>query len=81
MKKGSRRLLVFRDVLKSHDSPLLQLADLVVGSVSRVFNKEGVGENQKDQFAADFERVAGFAFTAAGKENEAGDFVYVRVLE
>ena len=66
--------------LKSHDSPLLQLADLFVGSISRVLNKMGDSENQKDAFAADLERIAGFSFAAAVQGVPAGDFVYVRVL-
>lgn len=66
--------------LKSHDSPFLQLADLFAGSVSRVFNKAGDSENQKDDFAAEFERVAGFSFTDGKGEDQAGDFLYLHVL-
>jgi len=46
----------------SHESPLLQLADLCAGSVARKFNKNGETTNAKDEFADFFETVAGFDF-------------------
>ncbi len=64
---------------KSHESPLMQLADLFSGSVARIVNKEGDGVNHKDQFAAFFETVAGFYFKT--EEKGETDFVYVHHLK
>jgi hypothetical protein len=63
---------------RSHESPLLQLADLFSGSVGRIMNKDGDGTNHKDGFAAFFETVAGFDLKAESKGS--GDFVYVHRL-
>ncbi len=63
---------------KSHDSPLLQLADLFSGSVARIVNKEGEVQNPKDDFAEFFEAVAGFDLKAETKGKD--DFVYVHRL-
>lgn len=63
---------------KSHESQLMQLADLFSGSVGRVLNREGDGMNHKDQFAAFFETVAGFDFKTEVKGKT--DFVYVHRL-
>ncbi len=62
----------------SHESPLLQLADLFAGSVARKFNKEGETANAKDQFADFFETLAGFDFVKGG--DSGSDFVYVHRL-
>jgi hypothetical protein len=62
----------------SHESPLLQLADLFAGSVARKFNKEGEVKNAKDRFADFFETLAGFDFVAGGGGES--DFVYVHRL-
>jgi hypothetical protein len=62
----------------SHESPLLQLADLFAGSVARKFNKDGETTNAKDEFADFFETLAGFDFVQDG-EGES-DFMYVRRL-
>ena len=64
---------------KSHESPLLQLADLFSGSVGRIMNKEGDGSNHKDEFAAFFETVAGFDLKTESKGKD--DFVYVHRLK
>ena len=66
--------------VESEDSVLVQLADLFAGSVARVLNKTDGETNQKDEFAAFFEKVAGFSFQAIGAETSMGDFVYVRHL-
>jgi hypothetical protein len=86
-----RRLIVacreyFRDSVRldslvtgvSHESPLLQLADLFAGSVARKFNKEGETANAKDEFADFFETLAGFDFVKGGGGES--DFVYVHRL-
>ncbi len=63
----------------SDHSLLLQLADLFSGSVARRFNKKtGDSVNQKDEFAAFFETVAGFDFVSEDKGKS--DFVYVQRL-
>lgn len=62
----------------SHESPLLQLADLFTGSVARKFNKKGDTANAKDEFADFFETLAGFDFVNGG--DGASDFVYVHRL-
>jgi hypothetical protein len=62
----------------SHESPLLQLADLFAGSVARKFNKEGETANAKDEFADFFEALAGFDFVKGG--DGGSDFVYVHRL-
>jgi hypothetical protein len=62
----------------SHESPLLQLADLFAGSVARKFNKDGETANAKDQFADFFETLAGFDFIKG--EQSKSDFIYVRRL-
>jgi len=62
----------------SDDSLLLQLADLFSGSVARMYNKAGDNMNQKDEFAAFFQTVAGFEFV--GKAEGEGEFVYLRRL-
>jgi len=63
---------------KSHESPLMQLADLFSGSVGRIVNKEGDVDNHKDDFAAFFETVAGFDLKTGTKGKD--DFVYVHRL-
>ncbi len=62
----------------SHESPLLQLADLFAGSVARKFNKEGETANAKDEFADFFETLSGFDFVKGG--DGGSDFVYVHRL-
>jgi hypothetical protein len=62
----------------SHESPLLQLADLFAGSVARKFNKDGETTNAKDEFADFFETLAGFDFVKGGDGES--DFVYVHRL-
>ena len=62
----------------SDESLLLQLADLFSGSVARIFNKAGDALNQKDEFAAFFQTVAGFDFLAEDKGTS--DFVYLHRL-
>jgi len=62
----------------SHESPLLQLADLFAGSVARKFNKEGETANAKDEFADFFETLAGFDFVKGGAGGSG--FVYVHRL-
>jgi Protein of unknown function (DUF3800) len=66
----------------SHESPLLQIADLYAGSVARKFNKEGETGNAKDEVADVFEILAGFDFVIDFVRGGAGgsDFVYVRRL-
>jgi hypothetical protein len=59
-------------------SLLLQLADLFSGSVARIFNKTGDTVNQKDEFAAFFQTVAGFDFL--GEDKGKSDFVYIHRL-
>lgn len=68
------------ETAKSDQSPFLQLADLFSGSVARVLNKTEPGTNQKDDFAAFFERVAGFPFLRAREVDQPVDFVYVHHL-
>lgn len=63
----------------SHDSPLVQLADLFTGSIARPLNNPGSGTNAKDDFARFFETVAGFSFVDA-EQMPTTDFVYVRHL-
>jgi len=62
----------------SDESLLLQLADLFSGSVARIFNKTGNSMNQKDEFAAFFQTIAGFDFL--GEDKAKSDFVYVHRL-
>jgi hypothetical protein len=76
----------FRDAVRvdsimtanSNESPLLQLADLFSGSVSRVVNKAGESTNHKDEFAGFFQALAGFDFTT--EHRGGGDFIYVHHL-
>ena len=62
----------------SEESPLLQLADLFSGSLSRVMNVSNESKNAKDDFAAFFGTVAGFDLKTG--EKGPGDFVYVHRL-
>lgn len=64
---------------KSHESPLLQLADLFSGAVARVLNPAGAVPNQKDEFAAFLQSIAGFQFDGA-EPVSSGDFIYVHRL-
>jgi len=64
----------------SHESSLLQLADLFAGSAARKFNQKGEGQGQhpKDALADFFESVAGFDFVTG--DQGPSDFVYVHRL-
>lgn len=53
---------VYIDVVESEDSsisPLMQICDLFVGSISRVLNKEEGKEGPKDMFAQKFLKAFG----------------------
>jgi uncharacterized protein DUF3800 len=53
----------------SDTSLLLQLADLFSGSVARLYNKADDIANQKDAFAAFFQKLAGFEFVGRHLES------------
>ena len=62
----------------SHESSLLQLADLFAGSVARKFNQHGEAQNAKAAFADFFESLSGFDFVTGGPAKT--DFVYIHLF-
>src|SRR5262249_39781451 len=65
------------EAVDSKDPPLLQIADMYVGSLNLVLNSEGDEGHPKDKFAAHFLSLLGLPNGPQDRQSEGGLALYV----